>query len=29
MTLLIILVIAESVLFALNWLEFVERRGKE
>ena len=29
MTLLIILVIAEAVLFVLNWLEFVERRGKE
>ena len=29
MTLLIILIIAESVLFVVNWLEFVERRGKE
>lgn len=29
MTLLIILVIAEAVLFVLNWLEFVERRGKD
>lgn len=27
--LLIILVIAEAVLFVLNWLEFVERRGKK
>jgi len=29
MTLLIILIIAESVLFVLNWLEFVERRGRK
>lgn len=29
MTLLIILIIAELVLFVLNWWEFVEKRGKE
>ena len=29
MALLIILVIAEAVLFALNWIDFVERRGRK
>ena len=31
MTLIIIgsLVILESILFVVNWIEFVERRGKE
>jgi len=29
MTLLIILIIAESVLFVVNWAEFVERRGRK
>ena len=29
MTLIIILCACELVLFALNWYEFVERRGKD
>lgn len=29
MALIIILCACELVLFALNWFEFVERRGKE
>lgn len=31
MTLIIIgsLVVLESILFVVNWVEFVERRGKE
>ena len=29
MTLLIILIIAEYVLFVLNWIEFVEKRGRK
>ena len=29
MTLIILLVVCESVLFLLNWIEFVEKRGKE
>lgn len=29
MTLLIILIIAEYVLFVVNWIEFVEKRGRK
>ena len=29
MTLIILLVACESVLFLLNWIEFVEKRGKK
>ena len=29
MTILILLLALESVLFILNWREFVERRGKD
>jgi len=29
MTFIIILCACEAVLFVLNWIEFVERRGKD
>ena len=29
MTFIILLFVLETVLFVLNWMEFVERRGKE
>ena len=29
MATIIALVILESILFVVNWIEFVERRGKE